>query len=310
MINEVISLGVLAGFVSYIALLLRPVRQTGMMISRSSRAIAAGERMFEVLDTPPEVREVPNAYPLPEVRGEVSYESVSFSYREDREVLKNISFRANPGETIALVGPTGSGKSTLVHLLPRFYDPNSGRIFIDEHNIKQVTLESLRRQVGIVMQDTYLFGASVRENISYGRPDADMNEIIECARTAQIHDFIQSLPLGYETPVGERGVSLSGGQKQRLAIARVLLTEPGLLILDEPTSSVDLETENRMQKAMEAVLKDRTTFVIAHRLWTVKNADRIMVLRAGEIVEEGTHEELLDIEGGFYREVHRDNIAE
>lgn len=303
-INDVISFGVLAGFVSYIALLLRPVRQTGMMINRSSRAVAAGERIFEVLDTPPDVQEADDAYPLPDIEGEVCYEKVCFSYSEGTDVLKDISFEVSPGQTVAIVGPTGAGKSTLIHLLPRFYDPNRGRILIDGHDISEVSIESLRKQIGIVLQDTFLFGASIKENISYGKPEADMARIIECARTAQIHAFIESLPLGYETPVGERGVSLSGGQKQRLAMARVLLTEPRLLILDEPTSSLDSRTEDMMQRAMEAVLKNRTTFVIAHRLWTVENADRIIVLRNGEIAEQGRHQDLISRDGGFYREVY------
>lgn len=304
-INDVISLGLLAGFVGYIALLLRPVRQTGMMINSASRAIAAGERIFEVLDTPPEVSDAADARPLPEIKGEVRYENVSFSYAKGREVLKNVSLQVSPGETVAVIGPTGSGKSTLLHLLPRFYDPDSGRIIIDNYDIRKVTLDSLRSQIGIVLQDTFLFGASIGENISYGRPDADMRQIVECARAAQINDFIESLPLGYETPVGERGVTLSGGQRQRIAMARVLLTEPKLLILDEPTSSVDTETESKMQKALGAVIRNRTTFIIAHRLWTVRNADRILVVRGGQIVEQGTHEELLDRDG-FYKEVHGD----
>lgn len=300
-----ISLGMLAGFISYIAMLTRPVRQTGMMINLSSQATAASERIFNVMDLSPEVKDAPDAHELPPVRGRVEYKDVSFSYKKGKRVLNCIDIEVEPGETVAIVGPTGSGKSTLLHLLPRFYDPDEGKILIDGHDIKNVTIDSLRKQVGIVLQHTFLFGASIRENISYGRPDASMEDIIRCAKIAQIHDFIGSLPLGYETPIGERGVDISGGQRQRLAMARVLLTDPGLLILDEPTSSVDVETEDRMQEAMKEVTKDRTTFVIAHRLWTVRNADKILVLKDGEIVERGDHEELLQIEDGFYRKIYQ-----
>lgn len=304
-INKIITLGTLAGFISYIAMLLRPVRQTGMMINASSQAVAAAERIFEVMDTTSEVEESPEAYELPSVKGKVEFKNVNFSYNKNKQILNNIKLNINPGETVAVVGPTGAGKSTLLHLLPRFYDPDQGKILIDGNDIKEVTIDSLRRQVGIVLQHTFLFGASIRENISYGKPEADMEDIIECAKIAQIHNFIKTLPLGYETPVGERGVTLSGGQKQRLAIARVLLTDPALLILDEPTSSVDAETEDKMQKALEAVINDRTTFVIAHRLWTVQNADQILVIKNGEIKEKGTHKELIEKEDGFYNKVYQ-----
>ncbi len=304
-IQGTISLGMLAGFISYIAMLTRPVRQTGMMINLSSQAAAASERIFDVMDMNPDVKDAPNAHELPPVKGSVEYRGVSFSYKGGKKVLKDIDIKVEPGETVAVVGPTGSGKSTLLHLLPRFYDPDEGSILIDEHDIKNVTVDSLRKQVGIVLQHPFLFGASIRENISYGREDASMEEIIKCAKIAQIHDFIESLPLGYETPIGERGVDISGGQRQRLAMARVLLTDPGLLILDEPTSSVDVETEDRMQEAMKDVIKDRTTFVIAHRLWTVQNADKILVLKDGEIVECGDHHELLQKEDGFYRKIYQ-----
>ncbi|MBS3816136.1 MAG: ABC transporter ATP-binding protein [Candidatus Thermoplasmatota archaeon] len=299
-----ISLGMMAGFLSYIAMLTRPVRQTGMMINLSSQAAAATERIFDVLDMSPEVKDSPDAQEIPLVEGKVEYRDVSFSYEQGKKVLKDINIEVDPGETVAVVGPTGSGKSTLLHLLPRFYDADEGKILIDGHDIKHVTIDSLRRQVGIVLQHTFLFGASIRENISYGRPDASMEEIIRCAKIAQIHDFIESLPLGYETPIGERGVDLSGGQKQRLAMARVLLTDPALLILDEPTSSVDVETEDRMEEAMKSVIEDRTTFVIAHRLWTVQNADKILLLKDGEIVERGDHDELLEEKDGFYRKIY------
>jgi ATP-binding cassette, subfamily B, multidrug efflux pump len=290
-INRIISLGTLAGFISYIAMLLRPVRQTGMMINLSSQALAAAERIFEIMDITPEVIDSPDACELPQIKGSVEYRNVSFSYEKGKEVLHNINLKVEPGQMVAIVGPTGSGKSTLINLLPRFYDPDQGQILVDGHDIKKVTVNSLRRQIGIVLQHTFLFGASIRENISYGRPEASMKEIIKSAKIAQIHDFIESLPLGYETPVGERGVNLSGGQKQRLAMARVLLTDPALLILDEPTSSIDAETEYRMQEAMKEVIKNRTTFVIAHRLWTVQNADQIIVIKNGEIAEGVKYDE-------------------
>lgn len=302
-IDGIISLGTLAGFVGYIALLMRPVRQTGMMINFASQSAAAAERIFEVLDITPEVHDRPGARALPPIQGRVEYRGVTFSYEEGNPVLHDVDLVAEPGETVAVVGPTGSGKSTLIHLLPRFYDPDSGTISIDGHSTADVTVESLRSQIGIALQHTFLFAASIRENISYGRPDAPMKDVMECARIAQIHDFISSLPLGYETPVGERGVTLSGGQRQRLAIARVLLTDPGVLILDEPTSSVDAETEERMQLALAGVMKGRTAFVIAHRLWTIRGADQILVLKGGRIVERGTHGDLLAA-GGLYSEVY------
>ncbi len=306
-INNIISLGILAGFLSYISMLLRPVRQTGMMINFSNQAVAAVERIFDILDTSSDIQNSADAYELPELQGKVEYRNVSFSYQNGKEVLRKINLQVEPGQTTAIVGPTGAGKSTLIHLLPRFYDPENGKILIDGHDIKQVTVESLRKQVGIVLQDTFLFAASIKENISYGKPDATIEEIVEAAKTAQIHEFIQSLPLGYETPVGERGVSLSGGQRQRLAMARVLLTDPRLLILDEPTSSVDAETEDRMQQALAGVIKGRTTFIIAHRLWTVRNADQILVVKDGQIVEKGTHQELINA-GGFYSQVNQNNL--
>jgi ABC-type multidrug transport system fused ATPase/permease subunit len=298
-IDDQISLGILAAFISYISMLLRPIRQTGMLISFGSQAAAAAERIFEVLDRESEVREAENAVRLEKIRGKVEYQGVNFSYQKGKEVLKNINLKIEPGETAAVVGPTGAGKTTLLHLLPRFYDPDQGRILIDGHNIKDLKLDSLRQEIGIVMQDSFLFAASIRENISYGRPDADFEEIKKAAQVAQIDDFIESLPLGYETPVGERGVSLSGGQKQRLAIARVLLTEPSLLILDEPTSSIDAATEEKLNQALKMVLENRTSFIIAHRLWTVKMADKIIVIKDGKIIESGSYQELKNHDSYF-----------
>ncbi|MFO7888240.1 MAG: ABC transporter ATP-binding protein, partial [Eubacteriales bacterium] len=296
-----ISIGTLAGFIGYISMLMRPIRQTGMMINFANQAAAAGERIFNILDTKAEIKDSVNAKELPPLEGRVEFENVSFEYKDNRKVLNDIKFTVEPGYSVAVVGPTGAGKSTLINLIPRFYDPLKGNIKIDGFDIKNVRLKSLRNQIGILQQHTFLFAASIRENISYGRPGAEMDEIIECAKIAQIHDFIKELPLGYETPVGERGVSLSGGQKQRLAMARLLLTNPKLLILDEPTSNIDSETEDKMQKALKGVIKNRTSFIIAHKLWTIKKANLILVIKDGKLIEKGTHEELLEKKDFYYK---------
>ncbi len=317
-IAGVISLGMLVGFTTYIQMLLRPIRQTGMMLNVVMQSLAAAERIFEVLDTQPDVQDAPGAYPLPPIQGQVRFEGVSFSYAantehapDDAYALRDIDLEAAPGEMVALVGPSGAGKTSLVHLLPRFYRAQAGRITIDGHDITGVTVQSLRDAIGIVLQSVFLFDASIGENIAYGSPHVPQHEIERAARIVQIHDFIQSLPMGYGTPVGERGVRLSGGQKQRIALARVLLTDPHILILDEPTSSVDADTEQRMQQALEEVRTGRTTFVIAHRLWTVQHADQILVLRDGQIIErarstemQSAHQVLLAA-GGFYAELYR-----
>jgi ATP-binding cassette subfamily B multidrug efflux pump len=309
-IADVISLGTLIGFTTYVNVLLRPIRQTGMMLGVVMRSVAAAERIFEVLDIEPDVRDAPDAHPLPRVTGHIRFQNVSFAYDGLNEALTEVSLDVAPGEMVALVGPSGAGKTTLVHLLPRFYDAREGLITIDGHDVRQVTVKSLRGAIGVAMQTVFLFDASIGENIAYGNPSATQAEIEWAARKVQMHDFITSLPLVYGTPVGERGVWLSGGQRQRIALARVLLTDPRILILDEPTSSVDADTERRMQHALQEVVANRTTFVIAHRLWTVQHADQILVLRDGRIVERGhrtvtqSAHEMLMAANGPYRELY------
>jgi ATP-binding cassette subfamily B protein len=282
---------------------LQPVRRLGMIVPAIAQAAAAGERIFEILDTESEVKDAPDAIPLPPVRGHVRFEHVSFAYFRRHKVLADTTFEALPGQMIALLGATGSGKTTITNLIPRFYDATEGRITIDGTDIRTVTLESLRSQIGIVLQETTLFAATVRENIAFGRPDADMEEVVEAARAAQAHDFVLELPEGYETRVGERGSTLSGGQKQRVAIARALLKNPRILILDDATSSVDTETEHQIQMALERLMRGRTSFVIAQRLSTLRKADLILVLEGGRITARGTHEELLRT-SGLYADIY------
>ena len=292
-INRQLTLGELVAFTTYVAQLVAPVRYLGMILPAISMASASAERVFEILDTVPEVREEPDAPDLNVTRGHVVMENVSFSYGLHSGVLRGISFEAMPNQVIALLGPTGSGKSTIVNLIPRFYDPTDGRITIDGQDIRGVTINSLRVEIGMVLQETTLFAASIRENITFGKPDAVQEEIEAAARAAQAHDFIQQTPNGYDTEVGERGITLSGGQRQRLAIARAILTDPRILILDDATSSVDAETEYLIQLALERVMHGRTTFVIAHRLSTLQRADLIIVLEKGRIVARGKHGELM-----------------
>lgn len=296
-------IGELVAFNSYLLMMIMPMRMFGWLVNLAQRAVTSAGRVFEVLDREPEVKDMPGAAELRGIKGEVVFEQVSFSYRPGAEALKNVSFRVLPGQTVAIVGTTGSGKTTLVNLLPRFYDVTSGRILIDGIDISRVTLKSLRSAIGFVPQETFLFSATIAENISYGRPGASLEEIVEAAKAAQVHDFIVTLPDGYNTLVGERGVGLSGGQKQRVAIARALLLDPKILVLDDYTSNVDVHTEYLIRKALERLMKGRTSFVIAQRVSTVAAADLILVLDKGELVAMGKHQELL-AESPLYREIY------
>jgi ATP-binding cassette subfamily B protein len=298
-----LSAGQLTAFLAYLALLIRPMQILGFIVQQFARAGAAGERIFEILDAESAVKEKPDAVELRGIRGDVRFEHVSFGYDAISAVLRDVDFEAPAGRVVALLGPTGSGKTTVVNLLPRFYDVTGGAIRIDDYDIRDVTLASLRSNIGIIQQDVFLFSATIRDNIAYGAVDATYEQIIEAAKIARIHDFIMSLPDGYDTWVGERGITLSGGQKQRISIARTLLLDPKILILDDSTSSVDTQTEFLIQQALAAVMKGRTTLVIAQRLRTVKNADQILVMRNGQIEERGTHEELIAMDG-LYREIY------
>ena len=298
-----LSPGELTAFIMYMVLLTMPVRMIGFLVNSFSRAAAAGQRLFEVMDASSPVEEKPGATLLHRVRGHVRFEAVSLSYDSAGPALRDVDFEAQPGQLVAVLGAPGSGKSSIVHVIPRFYDVSSGRVTIDGIDIRDVTLASLRQNIGIVLQDVFVFAASLRDNIAYGVDNASQEDVERVASVAQLHDYITGLPGGYDTWVGERGVTLSGGQRQRLAIARTLLMDPPVLILDDSTSSVDMGTEYQIQQALSQVMKDRTTFVIAHRLSTVRKADLILVLDQGEIVERGTHHELLASEGP-YRRIH------
>jgi ATP-binding cassette subfamily B multidrug efflux pump len=297
-------------FSLYLAFVFFPLGQLGFIISQMSQAGASAQRVFEILDAQSEVADKPDAIPLPPIRGRVEFEHVTFRYFGGSEpVLRDVSFVAEPGQTVALLGATGSGKSTIINLIPRFYDVSEGRVLIDGYDVRDVRLDSLRSQIGIVLQDTALFSGTIRDNIAFGRPDASMEEIVAAAKAAAAHDFIIGFPQGYDTPVGERGVTLSGGQKQRIAIARALLLDPRILILDDSTSSVDALTEYQIQQALTRLMRGRTSFVIAQRISTVRNADLILVLDRGRIVAQGKHEELLE-NSAIYAEVYHSQLVE
>jgi ATP-binding cassette subfamily B protein/subfamily B ATP-binding cassette protein MsbA len=303
-IQGAISVGVVVSFIQYVQNFFRPIQMVTQLWTTAQSALAAAERVFELLDIEPEIQDTPDAVELPKLKGQVRFENVSFSYDSDQPVLQDINLVANPGQMIAIVGPTGAGKSTLVSLLMRFYDVTSGKITLDGYDVRGVTQHSLRSQMGMVLQEPFLFSGSVQENIRYGRLDATPEEVEAAAKAANAHDFITRLLEGYATQVGERGSMLSQGQRQLISIARAILADPRILILDEATASVDTRTEVLIQKALGNLLKGRTSFVIAHRLFTVRNADLVAVVDESWIVERGTHAELLD-KGGLYAELYR-----
>ena len=300
-INESLSVGTMVAFIAYIERLYGPLRRLVSSSTTLTQSIASMDRMFELIDEPYEVQNKDNAQALQRVNGEVRFQNVEFQYEEKgSKILKDINFTINPGETVAFVGMSGGGKSTIISLIPRFYDATSGTVLIDGQDVRDVTLHSLRSQIGLVLQDNILFSDSVKENILMGKPEASDDEVIAAAKAANAHEFIMGLPEGYSTKVGERGVKLSGGQKQRVAIARVFLKNPPILILDEATSALDLESEALIQDSLEILAHERTTIIIAHRLSTITHADKILVINHGELIEEGTHEELMQQEGTYY----------
>jgi ATP-binding cassette subfamily B protein len=308
-VNGDLTLGSFIFFNVLVVMLVQPLRMLGMWIGQSQRATASGERIFEVMDEPEEVTDLPDAVELPPGDGRVRFEHVSFGYDLERPVLRDVDLELEPGRTVALIGHTGSGKTTLATLVPRFYDPAAGRVTVDGLDVREAKLVSLRRQIGIVAQDPFLFSDTVRENIAFGRPNASLDEVEEAARLAQAHDFVAALPEGYDTVIGERGITLSGGQRQRIAIARALLLDPRILILDDATASVDATTEAKIRLGLRQAMKNRTTIIIAHRLSTLALADELVVLDRGRIVARGTHEDLIH-RSPVYREIYEHGLLE
>jgi ABC-type multidrug transport system fused ATPase/permease subunit len=307
-VNGQLTLGTLVAFLSYIISFYEPLRRLTEVDNTFQQAIAAGERIFELMDMESEIKDSPGAISLDEIEGDVAFDRVHFRYGEGDKVLKDVSFHIAPGEMVALVGPSGAGKTSIANLLCRFYDPERGHVLVDGHDVRDVKVQALRQHIAVVLQDTFLFNTTVRDNLRYGKPDASEEDMIAAAQAAYAHDFIQELPETYDTEIGERGVRLSGGQKQRLALARAILADPRILILDEATSSVDAEAEYLIQQALDEVLKGRTALVIAHRLSTVRDADKIIALEEGHIREVGSHRDLL-ARDGLYSQLYQRQLA-
>jgi len=299
-----LTIGAIVAFNAYILMLAEPAQQLTGLVNAGGEAAAGAQRVFEVLDTQPAIQSPANAYPLKALRGEVEFRDVALKYQDERtHSLSGINLRVEPNQLVALIGQTGSGKTSLVNLIPRFYDVTMGSVIVDGVDVREMDLVMLRKQIGIVLQTSLLFSDTIKANIAYGRPEATLDEVLAAAKAAQAHDFIEGFTNGYDTIVGERGVTLSGGQRQRVAIARALLMNPRILILDDSTSSVDTQTEKLIQAALDTLMEGRTTFVIAHRLSTVRRADLILVMDDGRILERGTHDQLLR-RGGLYKEIH------